>query len=260
MRIIRLPGIHHDANASLVVGKEEAILIDVGTSWYQMLQVERIKGHIEDGPPLVNILLSNRRFPFSGGAKAISEAFDNALIHIGEEGVSALETGDFFSTWANRFDSDMPVTISNPLDDGDVFAIDDRGIECISTPGHAPEAMCFFQEDLSVLFAGSLISRADTPIRWDLPGGCLPDLADSVTGIMELELENLLASRGPSIKGRKHIQDVLDKHLQFFDKVISDDGVIPKSWAKPTPTSLFLTPRDPWPLLEHEETSSEDSQ
>ena len=256
MRIIRLPGIHHDANASLVVGKEEAILIDAGTSWYQMLQVERIKGHIEEGPPLSHILLSNRRFPFSGGAQAISEAFDAAEIHIGEDGVSALETGDFFSTWANRFDSDMPVTISNPLADGDVFAIDDRGIECIATPGHAPEAMCFHQEDLAVLFAGSLISRADTPIRWDLPGGCLPDLADSIAGVMELELELLVASRGPAIKGRSHIEDVLNDHLQFFDKVIIAEGQIPKSWAKPTPTSLFLTPREPWPLLEHEETAS----
>jgi glyoxylase-like metal-dependent hydrolase (beta-lactamase superfamily II) len=256
MRIIRLPGIHHDANASLVVGKEEAILIDTGTSWYQMLQVERIKGHIEEGPPLSNILLSNRRFPFSGGAQAISEAFDGAAIHIGEDGVSALETGDFFSTWANRFDSDMPVTISNPLVDGDVFAIDDRGIECISTPGHAPEAMCFHQEDLAVLFAGSLISRADTPIRWDLPGGCLPDLADSIAGVMEMEIESLIASRGPAIKGRTHIEDVLNNHLQFFDKVMGDEGKIPKSWAKPTPTSLFLTPREPWPLLEHEEAAS----
>ena len=256
MRIIRLPGIHHDANASLVVGKEEAILIDAGTSWYQMLQVERIKGHIEEGPPLSHILLSNRRFPFSGGAQAISEAFDEAEIHIGEDGVSALETGDFFSTWANRFDSDMPVTLSNPLVDGDVFAIDDRGIECIATPGHAPEAMCFHQEDLAVLFAGSLISRADTPIRWDLPGGCLPDLADSIAGVMELELELLVASRGPAIKGRSHIEDVLNNHLQFFDKVIIAEGQIPKSWAKPTPTSLFLTPREPWPLLEHEETAS----
>ena len=256
MRIIRLPGIHHDANASLVVGKEEAILIDAGTSWYQMLQVERIKGHIEEGPPLSHILLSNRRFPFSGGAQAISEAFDEAEIHIGEDGVSALETGDFFSTWANRFDSDMPVTISNPLADGDVFAIDDRGIECSATPGHAPEAMCFHQEDLAVLFAGSLISRADTPIRWDLPGGCLPDLADSIAGVMELELELLVASRGPAIKGRSHIEDVLNNHLQFFDKVIIAEGQIPKSWAKPTPTSLFLTPREPWPLLEHEETAS----
>ena len=44
MRIVRLPGIHHDANAVLLIGSEEAILIDSGTAWYQLLQQERIIG------------------------------------------------------------------------------------------------------------------------------------------------------------------------------------------------------------------------
>ena len=37
MRIVRLPGIHHDANAVLLMGAKEAILIDAGTAWYQLL-------------------------------------------------------------------------------------------------------------------------------------------------------------------------------------------------------------------------------
>ena len=256
VRIIRLPGIHHDVNATLIQGESEALLIDAGTSWYQMLQIERILGHIEDGPPLTNILLSTRRFPYSGGAKAISEAFDDAQIHIGFEGVTALGTGDFFSTWANRFDSDMPVTEAQPLDDGDVFAIDDRGLECIATPGHSFEGMSFLQEDFSTVIAGSVISRADTPLRWDLPGGSIRDLADSIETLMSLDVESLIPARGPAIKGNEHITDVLNRHLQFLELVIDDEGQIPKSWGRPAPTSLHLTPRDPWPLEEAEEISN----
>ena len=48
MRIVRLPGIHHDANAVLLIGSEEAILIDSGTAWYQLLQQERIIGQCGD--------------------------------------------------------------------------------------------------------------------------------------------------------------------------------------------------------------------
>ena len=33
MRIVRLPGIHHDANAVLLMDSKEAILIDSGTAW-----------------------------------------------------------------------------------------------------------------------------------------------------------------------------------------------------------------------------------
>ena len=47
MRIIRLPGIHHDANAVIFAGNESNVLIDSGTTWYQMLQVERITGHLK---------------------------------------------------------------------------------------------------------------------------------------------------------------------------------------------------------------------
>ena len=47
MRIVRLPGIHHDSNVVLVIGTVGSIIIDAGTSWYQALQLERIQGILE---------------------------------------------------------------------------------------------------------------------------------------------------------------------------------------------------------------------
>ena len=75
MRIIRLPGIHHDANAVIFAGSESNVLVDSGTTWYQMLQVERITGHLNyknTGEQLNRILLTSRRYPFSGAAKPVS--------------------------------------------------------------------------------------------------------------------------------------------------------------------------------------------
>ena len=73
MRIVRLPGIHHDSNVILVIGTLGNIIIDSGTSWYQSLQLERIRGILEDDQEKQNnidrILLTSRRFPCSGGAK-----------------------------------------------------------------------------------------------------------------------------------------------------------------------------------------------
>ena len=62
MRIVRLPGIHHDSNVVLALGSLGNILIDAGTSWYQTLQVERIKGIIGD-QSLDRVLLTSRRYP-----------------------------------------------------------------------------------------------------------------------------------------------------------------------------------------------------
>ena len=99
MRIVRLPGIHHDSNVILVIGTLGNIIIDSGTSWYQSLQLERIRGILEDDQEKQNnidrILLTSRRFPCSGGAKHLSNELDNCPIHIHLEGQSSLETGDF---------------------------------------------------------------------------------------------------------------------------------------------------------------------
>ena len=47
MRVVRLPAIHHDANLVVIDGSVGNLLIDAGTSWYQGLQVERVKGLLE---------------------------------------------------------------------------------------------------------------------------------------------------------------------------------------------------------------------
>ena len=72
MRIVRLPGIHHDANATLLICEHSAILVDSGTAWYQLLQEERIRGQLGDSITLEKIILTSRRYPFSGGSKALS--------------------------------------------------------------------------------------------------------------------------------------------------------------------------------------------
>ena len=99
MRIVRLPGIHHDSNVVLAIGNLGCIVIDTGTSWYQALQLERIQGILNDNDnaevTVDRILLTSRRFPCSGGAKFLSSQFDDCPIHIHREGQSSLETGDF---------------------------------------------------------------------------------------------------------------------------------------------------------------------
>ena len=74
MRIVRLPGIHHDSNVVLALGTLGNILIDAGTSWYQTLQVERIKGIIGN-QSLDRVLLTSRRYPCTGGAAHIAGEF-----------------------------------------------------------------------------------------------------------------------------------------------------------------------------------------
>ena len=257
MRIVRLPGIHHDSNVIIAIGTLGQIIIDSGTSWYQSLQLERVIGILEEAElnqkSIDRILLTSRRYPSSGGANHLSKELDNCPIHIHPEGQSSLETGDFFTTWANRFDSDMPVTVTESVNDDDVFPLGNGQICAMALPGHSSDGVCYYIPEKNLLVSGLLIPRADRPTRWDMPTGCLPDVVKSLRRIRKLKLETLIPFQGPAIKGKEHVLDVLNRHIAFFEDCINNDGVIPKSWSRPAPTAMWLTPHPPWPLEEREE-------
>jgi len=256
VRIIRLPGIHHDANAVIFSGSESSLLIDAGTTWYQMLQVERIAGHLENSKPLERILLTSRRYPFAGAAKHISESYGDIPIHIHNDAISVLETGDFYTTWANRYDSDMPSTECVPVNQGDVFNLGDGDIFSLSLPGHCTDGMGFFESQRGVLVTGAVLPRADTPCRWDMPGGSLPELITSLKTIHDLAPSSIVPARGPTIKGSERIDEVLNQHLNFLEDCQANDGEVPRSWPRPARTAYFLVSDPPWPLLEVEISSS----
>jgi len=252
MRIVRLPGIHHDSNVVVLIGTAGNLLIDSGTSWYQSLQIERILGVLGEDK-LERILLSNRRFPCSGGAKHISQHFDDCPVHIHKDGQASLDSGDFFTTWANRFDSDMPSIKTTGIEDGELFILGNGQVSAISLPGHSSDSMAFYVSEKNMLIAGALIPRADRPTRWDLPTGCLTDLVDSLKQVKSMDLDSLVPLQGPAIKGKKHIQEVLKRHIDFFKNCVENKGVTPKSWPRPAQTAIWNTPSPPWPLEEREE-------
>ena len=251
MKVVRLPGIHHDGNVVLVSGALGHLIINAGTSWYQALQVERITGQLGERR-LDRILLTSRRFPVSGGAAHVAAAFDGVPIHIHPDGQAALANGDFFTTWANRYDSDMPQTPTEGLSEDDVFPMGDGEVIPLHLPGHASEGMGFHIPHLSTLVVGALLPRADRPTRWDLPGGSLLDIIDSIKRMKRLNVSSLVPLQGPAIRGVEHVQDVLDRHLAFFEEAAQNDGNPPSSWDRPAPTAVWLTPRTPWPLEEQE--------
>ena len=119
-------------------------------------------------------------------------------------------------------------------------------IEAVELPGHCADAMGFLIEETALLAAGPTIPSADHPSRWDMPTGCLPDLADSIEDLLELELETILVGQGAPIKGRDQVRQVLEQHRDFLEACIEDNGRTPERWAKPAPTATYLTPYPKW--------------
>lgn len=257
MRIVRLPGIHHDANAVLLMGESEAILIDSGTAWYQLLQQERIVGQLGDGVKLREIILTSRRYPFSGGSVSISQRFDNIPIKAHPSATSSLATGDFFTTWANRFDSDMPIINAVNLEVEDTIELGDEFIEISEAPGPSSCNLIVHVPSAKTVIAGALVPRADRPMRWDVPTGNLIEGKSSLEYAKGLGAEKLIPMHGPSIKGVEHISETIQRHISALEDIIDNQGVLPRSWPKPAHTSLWHEPVPSWPRKEQEMNQAE---
>ncbi|MEC7168342.1 MAG: MBL fold metallo-hydrolase [Candidatus Thermoplasmatota archaeon] len=257
MRIVRLPGIHHDANAVLLMGSKQAILIDSGTAWYQLLQQERIVGQLGEDVTLREIILTSRRYPFSGGCAFLSEQFDHVPIMAHASAIPSLSTGDFFTTWANRYDSDMPNVQAVELDGEQRLFLDDEVIEIIEAPGPSSCNLMVHIPSAKTVVVGALVPRADRPFRWDVPTGNLILGKESLEKLLKIEVDKLIPMQGPSIRGSNHIRETINRHLSTLQKIIEEQGALPRSWPKPAHTSLWHEPVPSWPRKEQEKNQAD---
>ena len=90
-----------------------------------------------------------------------------------------------------------------------------------------------------------------------MPGGSLPELITSLETIHDLAPKSIVPARGPTIKGKLRIEEVLSQHLNFLEECQDNDGEVPRSWPRPARTAYFLTSEPPWPLKEKEKSSDE---
>ncbi len=246
MEVIRLPGIHHDTSISIVAGLERSILIDTGTSWHQINIEERINSKLEELPNIEAILLTHRHYDTAGAANFLSRKFGIPIL-IHPAASNSLLSNDQLTTWASRYDSDMPITETIPLTDGWGMDLGGGTIKSIHTPGHTSCHSSFLIPELSILFSGDLIPSPEYPGRTDLPTGNIPQMLDSIEKIMELKPEVIVPSRGETIRG-KNVQKVLKMHRNFFASIIEKRGELPIEWPKPTATCMWWTPNPKWEI------------
>ena len=247
MEVIRLPGIHHDTSISIVAGSKRSVLIDSGTSWHQVNVEERIKTKIEGLPELEAILLTHRHYDTAGGAKFLSEKF-NVPVLIHASASNSLLSNDQLTTWASRYDSDMPETETISLEDGWEMDLGGGHIKSIHTPGHTSCHSSFLIPELSILFTGDMIPAMEYPGRTDLPTGNIPQMLSSIEKVIELEPQILVPSRGESIRG-DNVKIILERHRDFFKKLIEKKGELPVKWPKPASTCMWWTPQPKWDKL-----------
>lgn len=246
MRVVRLPGIHHDASCVIISTENESVVVDPGTSWYQANVIERVESKLDDGVVISKILLTHRHYDTAGAAAHLADHW-GATVHIHSEGAGAISGGDMFTTWASRFNSDMPPVDAVMMEDGEVIDLGDGIIQVLHTPGHTSDSCSFWIESEGIMVAGDLLPKKGHLSRWDLPTGCLPDLLESIERLMEYDIDQLVCGHGETISGAAAVLAELEQQRTAIALIIENRGVRPQEWGRPAVTCNWFTPEPPWP-------------
>ena len=247
VRVVRLPGIHHDSVCTIVHGSEGTVLVDTGTCWYQANLEERIRAQLSamGSSGLDAIVVTHRHFDSAGAAAYLSAALD-APVMAHDEALSSMSSNDLLTTWASRYGSDMPFTEIVPIMDGWSYNLGEGRLVALHTPGHTSCHISIHLPEKSLLIAGDLLPAAGHPARWDLPTGNLPDMISSLERLAALNVETAVTSRGESIKGVDEVKDVFSRHIGFMEERLIALGSSPEGWPKPGQTCMYWTPEPPW--------------
>ena len=238
MRFLRLPGIHHDSSALIVEDGGEAIVIDPGTSWYQVLIAARVETLVSSVPN--QIWLTHRHFEVAGAARYLSETW-GAEIHAHSSAEPSLSIGERLTTNARSFDSDMPIIEIKGCSEGDVFTVGDVEFEVLHLPGHTSCGIGLYMPSRRLLVSGGAIPSGDRLARWDMPTGSLDELIDSLNQIRDLSLQVLVPNIGESIEG-EDLDQVLESQIELLEGAKQSQGQRPEGWPTPAATCSYLTP------------------
>lgn len=96
-------------------------------------------------------------------------------------------------------------------DHADVIEAGDTGLRVIQTPGHAPDHLCFFDEEAGDLYCGDLIRAGASIVIPASKGGNLRQYLDSLVRARELAPRRLLPGHGPVIDDPA---SAIDEYLQ----------------------------------------------
>ena len=184
-----------DSNIFLVSKGNTRILVDAGAGFHSRSVETNIKGLLK-GERLHGLILTHEHFDHCGGAKAISEAFE-CPVYASAECARAVRDGNENLTGAFLFGVHMePIMDVVEVEDG--LTVGELAFRIESTPGHSPGSICLITREENHLICGDLIFCDGGVGRWDLPGGNLDLLKDSIKRSLEWDVSSLHPGHGRS--------------------------------------------------------------
>ncbi len=205
MKIHVVPGYQYDSNIYVVTGKTPTV-IDTGTGLFHQKIIFKINRYINPSK-IRQIILTHEHFDHTGGVKKLYEQTKgNATIIAHEYASKKIEIGEsFFASLLGGEMPKMPVDIK--LSGNETLVIGDETYTVLSTPGHTPGCICLYSETSKTLFSGDTVFAYGSYGRYDLPGGNLLQLKESLRLLHSLDVESIYPGHESIVEkdGKKQI-------------------------------------------------------
>lgn len=186
---------------SCLIDADTLTLVDTGIGHNVSKLLEAIR---DDGfdPEGIKSIINTHGHPDHVGGNAHIVRLSNAKVIMHKADAKILVK------WAKLFTPLSVFGYKPPKVDDYLGVVVDLGVvalRVIHTPGHSPGSVCLYDEKRKVLISGDTAFAYGVG-RWDLPGGNLSLLRQSLEKISQLDIEYLLPGHSGYLAGSVEVQ------------------------------------------------------
>lgn len=128
--------------------------------------------------------------------------FEEAEVMMSEHDGEYVNNKDSIFTASAFFNNDYYPKIDPFLKDGQIVNLEPFSLTVIATPGHTKGSLCFYDRKNKLLFSGDTLYNRGIG-NYILLSSNKQELAESIEKLSGLDIEMLLPSHGPILKGNQ---------------------------------------------------------
>jgi glyoxylase-like metal-dependent hydrolase (beta-lactamase superfamily II) len=213
MRIHYLAGVGYDSNVYLIED-EDPLVVDTGSGMFAATTLEEIS-RIVPLRTVGRIVLTHCHYDHLGGAARFQKA-TGGRVYLHEAEAMPIMAGDDSLTISAMFGASKRQLDLEPLKTGQRLGTGSAEFEVLHSPGHSPGSIVLYDKPSSSGIVGDTLFCDGGVGRWDLPGGNLAELIQSLKRVQGLGLKNMYPGHGPYTEG-----DAAN-HVRLAEKYIEE--------------------------------------
>ena len=206
-------GFTFHGTGTYIIGTGNVAVVDPGP----MLDdhIEALKTLL-DGETISHILITHTHMDHSPAAAPLKEHWNTKTYGYGPHGAGKLEDGVQIDEGG-----DMAFTPDVECRDGDVIAGDGWTVECVYTPGHTSNHLCFALKEEKALFTGDHVMGWSTSVIGP-PDGDMTSYMQSLDKLLQRDDEIYWPTHGTYINDVKtYVQAFIDHRLDREQQILA---------------------------------------